>query len=173
MKQTISSDCKSLFWKVTANVRFGDDMKNTVIVVLCLLLASCVGSRDLAPDPIDKLVERLNASNGLWINGTSPIISLPADAEPSEVLAQAVKMVGFDQGHIKTYEILNVRQVELTNVPMGTVYSAALVQSNLGMKICLFRPQKNNQWWTRWYDVEKEEPNQSTGPYRKSSKIEQ
>ena len=134
-------------------------MKTFSITLLCLILVSCAGVKPTVSDPIDKLVTKLNASNGLWVNGVFPIIELPADAKPDEVLAVAVKMTGFDHGHVKTYEIRNVRQVELTNVPMGTPYSAALVQSDLGMKIFLFKPLKNNQWWTRFYDVPKKEQN--------------
>jgi hypothetical protein len=134
-------------------------MKCRLIILLCVVLASCAGNNIATPDPIDKLVGTLNASNGLWINGVFPIITLPVDATPEDVLAQAVKMVGFDQGHIKTYRILKIREVDLKNVPMGAAYSAALVQTDLGMKICLFKQLPNSRWWTRWYDVRNEEPN--------------
>lgn len=106
-------------------------------------------------DPIAALVRQLNATHGLWINGPSPIIRLPADAKPDAVLAQAVKMIGFDQGHIKTFTIQEIRQVQL-NTGNTETYSAALLQTDLGPKILLFKPENNNNWWTRFYDVPKD-----------------
>jgi hypothetical protein len=103
-------------------------------------------------DPIGTIVRKLNASNGLWINGLYPDIDLPRDAKPEAVLGQAVKMTGFDQGHIKTYEILETRHIQLNTGRMES-YSAAVIQSDLGRKIFLFKPEKNNRWWTRFYDV--------------------
>lgn len=130
-------------------------MKRIGIVLLCLALASCSGTKTIVPNPIDTLVQRLNATGGMWINGEYPDISLPSDAKPNEVLTQAVEMVGFDQGHIKTYQIQEIREVQLNT----ETYSAALVQSDLGKKIFLFKPERNNRWWTRFYDVEEEKPN--------------
>jgi len=130
-------------------------MKNIAIALLCLALASCAGTKATVSDPIDTLVQRLNATGGMWSNGEYPDISLPSDVKPDAVLAQAVKVTGFDRGHIKTYQIQEIRQV-----PLDTeTYSAALVQSDLGMKIFLFKPERNNRWWTRFYDVPKKKPN--------------
>lgn len=128
-------------------------MKQIVISLLCLVLTSCATTPPASPDPIDELAARLNASNGMWINGCYPIINLPPDAKPAEVLAQAVQMSGFDQGHIKTYAMQEIRQIQLNTGRMET-YSAALVQSDLGKKIFLFKPEKGNRWWTRFYDVQ-------------------
>jgi hypothetical protein len=115
-----------------------------IITLLCLILASCREDH-----PIDALVASLNESHGLWINGVYPDIDLPPDATPDEVIAQAIKKHGFDQGHIKTYTIQEIRQVQI-----GTeTYSAALLQSDLGRKILLFRPERHNQLWTRFYEV--------------------
>ena len=126
--------------------------------MLCLTLTSCAGTKTTVADPIDALVARLNATQGLWINGIFPIIELPADATADEVLAAAVKMTGFDQGHIKSFKIQSVRQVELMAAGKQT-FSVALVDSDLGQKIFMFKPEKNNRWWTRFYDVEEEEQN--------------
>ena len=131
-------------------------MKNIAITLFCLVLASCAGTKATVPDQIDALVERLNATRGMWINGEYPDISLPSDAKPNEVLDHAILMFGFDQGHIKTYQIQEIREVQLDT----ETYSAALVQSDLGKKVFLFKPERNNRWWTRFYDVEEEKPNQ-------------
>jgi hypothetical protein len=131
-------------------------MKRIATTLLCLALASCSGIEVTVPDPIDALAQRLNATGGMWMNGEYPDIGLPPDAKPNEVLTQAVKMVGFDQGHIKTYQIQEIREVQLDT----ETYSAALVQSNLGKKIFLFKAERNSRWWTRFYDVQEEKPNQ-------------
>jgi hypothetical protein len=130
-------------------------MKRIAITLLCLALASCSGSKTTVPDPIDALVQRLNATGGMGLNGEYPDISLPSDAKPNEVLTQAVKVFGFDQGHIQTYQIQNIRQVRLDT----EIYSAALVHSDLGKKIFLFKPERSNMWWTRFYDIEEEKQN--------------
>jgi len=133
-------------------------MKYIVIMTLCLALASCAGTKASVADPIDTLVAKLNATHGFWINGISPIIELPPDATSDQVLAAAIKMTGFDQGHIKSSQIQSVRQVELFAAGMQT-FSVALIDTDLGQKIFLFKPEKNNRWWTRFYDVEKEKQN--------------
>jgi hypothetical protein len=133
-------------------------MKPVGIMLLCLTLSSCAQIRSSHSDPIDALAQELNASNGLWINGLYPDISLPPDATPEDVLAQAAKMSGFDQGHIKTYHIREVRQVQLNTGQMEN-YSAALVESDLGTKILLFKHEGNNRWWTRFYAVPHDQHN--------------
>jgi hypothetical protein len=94
----------------------------------------------------------------MWVNGAYPIISLPEDAKPEAVLAQAFKMTGFDKGHIKTYRIREVRGVELTASGMKNCF-AVLVESDLGKKILLLRYQGKQRWWTRFYDAIPKEPN--------------
>ena len=136
-------------------------MKTVFVILMCVALTSCAATPPVGPDPIEQLAARLNASNGLWINGRYPIIELPPDAKPGEVLAQAVKMIGFDRGHIKTYAIQEVRSVQLNTGRMET-YSVALIQSDLGTKILIFKPEKNNHWWTRFYDVPNDKPNQAS-----------
>ncbi len=140
-------------------------MKNTPITLLFLILASFVGAKTAIADPIDNLVKKVNASYGEWLNGIVPRISLPPDAKPTEVIAEAVKQYGssnLPEGFIKTYQIREVRQVEI-NTELET-YSAALVQSKLGTKIFLFKPQKDNQWWVRFYDVPNDELRDTTVP---------
>jgi len=133
-------------------VWLGEDMKNIAITLLCCALVSCTGTKVTVADPIDALVKKLNASNGFWINGLYPNINFPRDAEPNEVIAQAVQQSGFDQGHIKSYQIQEIRQVQLST-GLTETFSAALMQSDLGTKILLFKPEENNRWWTRFYDV--------------------
>jgi len=128
--------------------------------LLCatMIFASCVGPKVATPDAIDALVTKINATQWMWINGIYPIIELPSDSTPDQVLTAAVKVTGFDQGHIKTYKIHDIREVQL-NTGQPETYSAALVESEFGPKIFLFKPEKNNRWWTRFYDVEEEKQN--------------
>lgn len=139
-------------------VLLGENMKKIAVSLLCLALTSCAGTRATVSDPIDSLVQRLNATRGMWINGTFPIIDLPPDATTDQVLAAAVKMTGFDQGHIKSFQIQEVRQLELIAAGRQT-FSAALIDSDLGKKIFLFKPTKGNQWWTRFYNIEEKKQN--------------
>ncbi len=104
-------------------------------------------------DPIDMLVQKLNVdTHGLWVNGLYPDIELPEDAKPEEVIAQAFKMIGFDKGHIKTYQVSKIRRVNL-NAHGWEKCSAAIIESDLGKKILLFKYEEKLRWWTRFYDV--------------------
>jgi hypothetical protein len=106
-------------------------------------------------DPIDALARELN-SHPLWPNGEAPNISLSSNATPKEVATRAVEMWGFDGGHIKTYQILEVRQIRLDAMP-GC--AAALIESDLGKKILLFRYEQHGKtglWWTRFYNAPEE-----------------
>ena len=132
-------------------------MNRMAIPLFCLVLVACTAAPPATPDPIDALVRELNASHGLWINGLYPIIELPPDAKPNEVLDQAIQLVGFDQGHIQSYRIQEVREVQLNTGQMET-FGAALIQTNLGPKIFVFKPEKENRWWTRFYDIPQENP---------------
>jgi hypothetical protein len=61
-------------------------------------------------------------------------------------------MTGFDQSHIKTYRIIEIRKVKIRG-SLPDDYSAALIDSDLGKKIVLFQYQGPDVgWWTRVYD---------------------
>lgn len=138
--------------------------------MLCLFLTSCTENKptqSLTPmtptvsDSINMLVQKLNSDiHGMWVNGEYPIIRLPADAKPEEVITQAVKMTGFDRGHIKTYRIREMRRVVKLNAHNMENCSAVLVNSDLGTKILLFRYEGKTGWWTRFYDVSYKKTNQ-------------
>lgn len=107
------------------------------------------------PDPIDLLAQKLNA-DGKWSNGFYPDIFLPPEATPEAILAQALKMTGVDQGHAKTYKIIQIRQLQLNDEPTKT-YSAALVESDQGTQILLFW-HEGKGWLTRFFDVPQAAP---------------
>ena len=120
-------------------------MKKIVAILAILHLIGCS-----TPDPISTLSQRLNESGGLWVNGLFPNIDLPPTATLTEVLNQAIKYSGFDEGHINKYKIITVRHVTL-NDGMNNEYTAALIDSDLGQKIFLMRYMRNT-WWTRFFN---------------------
>jgi hypothetical protein len=122
------------------------------IIVLTFVVPISSASQPIA-DPIDRIVQKLNTDkHDLWANGAYPVISFPANAKPETVIAQAVKMTGFDNGHIKTYKIVKIRRAKLNAHNMRNC-SAALIESDLGTKVILFRYNNKSSWWTRFYDV--------------------
>src|SRR6266496_2889907 len=117
-------------------------MRAPLFIVVMALLTGCATARD----QIDYLVADLSATRGMWINGVSPIIHLPENASPKQVLDQVFQMTGFDRGHVKHYKILKVRRVHID----GGLYTAALVETDLGKKIVLFSAGGR---WSRVYDT--------------------
>lgn len=99
-------------------------------------------------DPIDRLVSRLAASHGLWVNGCYPTLDLPASATPDEVLTRMFERIGFDQGHVKRYQILASRVV---TIPGSGDYTALTVDTDMGRKIVLIQ-RESAEWWTRVFD---------------------
>ena len=121
-------------------------MKRYIAAIgLCVFLLGAKGA-----DPIDALVARLNADS-LWVNGQVPIITLPATAKHREVIAAYFAAVSFDPGRVKRHKILSIRKVVLKN-SYASDYFAALVETDLGKKIVLFRRDRTS-WWTRSYEI--------------------
>ena len=119
-------------------------MSSTRLLLLTLLVYGLTASA--ATDPIDRLVSSL-PSNGLWINGLFPKITLPDTANPSQVVAACMV-----NAHIERYSILAVRNVTIAGV--SERYVAALVDSNVGQKVVLLRYSSPDiGWWTRVYDA--------------------
>lgn len=114
------------------------------------------------PDPIDQLVAKLSATDGLgsWVNGSFPVIRLPETATPEQILEQVFKFTGFDKGHVKDFKILQSRNVQIT----GGSYTAAEVQTDLGKKIVLFTA---GGAWSRVYDAN--EPAKAEAPLSKEA----
>jgi hypothetical protein len=130
-------------------------MKKTLTALSYLFLALFMGCM-ASHDPIKMLVKKLNATNGMWGNGKFSQILLPKNAKPEEVVAQAIKYK-----RINTYQVREMRKVEI-NVSAGMIKpcTAVLVDSNLGTKILLFSYELNELWWSRWYDIPENKPNQ-------------
>jgi hypothetical protein len=132
--------------------------------VLAIALVGFRVQAGLATNSIDLLAQRLNSSNGLWVNGTYPIISLSSNATPQEVLDAAAYARSWDAG---SYRIVEIRRVELRDSPRSFRMrdtsevvepgkpTAVLIESDSGPKILLCYYQTNGLWWTRFFDVPK------------------
>ena len=130
-------------------------MRSIYLSIFAALLTGCAAapeshtrastSQVLTTDPIDQLVTKLSSEH-LWQNGASPILDLPETASTEQVVKKVFEMTGFDRGHVKSYTILKVREVQI----QGGLFSAALVQTDIGEKIVLFT---KGGGWSRVYDI--------------------
>jgi hypothetical protein len=122
-------------------------------VCILSLIAVAFAEHEVAMDPIDEIGQKLNSDKtGLWVNGVFPAINLPADVKADTVIKEAITKVGFDKGYIKTFKIVEVRQLRLDALGMQNC-SAALIETDLGTKVLLFKYDKNSSWWTRFFDI--------------------
>ncbi len=75
-------------------------MRLVFLSLVELLLSGCASTSD----PVDRLVTRLSASHGLWLNGVSPILELPATASTEQVVSRVFQMTDFDHGHVTRWK---------------------------------------------------------------------
>lgn len=106
---------------------------------------------DVVPSPIERLAARLSA-DPLWQNGIAPIIALPQTASTEQVVSKVFEMISFDQGKVTKHRILEAKRVRIKG-GLPDHYTAALIETNLGEKIVLFRHEGGAiGWWSRVYD---------------------
>jgi hypothetical protein len=118
--------------------------------IFAALLVGCAPK----PDPIDFLVKDLSSSS-LWDNGIFPMLGLPETASIEQVVSETFKKTGFDKGQVTSFKILRVRQVHIHG-SLPDLYTAVLVQTDLGEKIVLLKYQGDAAgWWSRVYDANK------------------
>jgi hypothetical protein len=91
--------------------------------------------------------------HGQWNHGPFPKLGLTATASTEEVVARVFQMTGFDNGHVSTHKILETRKVQIKDsLPPDAVYTAVLVETDLGRKIVLLRYESSAVgWWSRVY----------------------
>ena len=99
-----------------------------------------------AADEIDDVVAKLSATHGLWVNGLYPTLDLPRTATAEQVLTRMFERISFDRGKVTEFKLVQLRTIQLDQAPM----QAALVDTNQGRKVVLFRWEKSG-WWSRTY----------------------
>jgi hypothetical protein len=124
-------------------------MRSIFFVVIAAVLVGCATTRNpVDHDPIDQLVTNLSASHGLWRRSSPPVIKLPATASTKEVVAKAL------EGQVASCKILKGRPVLVQGTLPELTYTAALVQTNVGKKIVIFRYEEEAAGWRTWiFDV--------------------
>jgi hypothetical protein len=105
-------------------------------------------------DPIERLIGRLSDSYGLWRNGVFPVLGLSSIASTQKLISRVFEMTGFDRGRVTQHQILETRQVSIPG-DLPDIYTAVLVDTNLGKKIVLMKFEgPAGGWWSRVYDAE-------------------
>jgi hypothetical protein len=135
-------------------------VQKAVLVVLSVLAASCrlpapessADAGNVGPDPIVALVERLSADrSGDWVNGLYPRLDLPATATVEAVFDRMFQRSPFNEGFVSDYTIVETRPVVIEGL-RPEPYTAAIVDTNFGRRIVLFRRERLD-WWTRIYEI--------------------
>ena len=128
-------------------------MKVITAIVICFGCVTCLRANVTIPDPIDRLVKKLDATNGMWVNGFDPVLDLSSDAKPEEVLATTMrtKMFKLNSG-IKWYRIREIRKVKITS-NSEEPFTALLLNTDVGLRIFFFRFEGNHNWCVRLFDV--------------------
>jgi hypothetical protein len=135
-------------------------VQRAVLVVLSVLAVSCTppapeGAADsgsVGPDPIVALVERLSADrSGEWVSGLYPRLDLPATATVKAVFDRMFQRSPFNEGNVSHYTIVEMRPVVIEGL-RPEPYTAAIVDTNFGRRIVLFRRERLD-WWTRIYEI--------------------
>ena len=101
---------------------------------------------DAATDPIAHLAVTLSATYGLWVNGMSPIILLPKNATPDQLVHEALKpIVRFEH-----YKMLRIEKVEEVKIDTGfpdSTYTGVLIHGDPSDKIVLLHYVNEKVGW--------------------------
>jgi hypothetical protein len=124
-------------------------MRSTFIAIVAALLVGC----KTTPDPIEHFVTNYAASSGVWIR------DLSAEAKSEQVIKQTFARMGYgtSSGEIRQetiYKISRIRRVQV-HIPgsLPGIYTEALVETELGARIILFRYEgPKDGWWSQvWF----------------------
>ena len=113
-----------------------------------MLLLACLSLGWSQGDPVEALVKRLSATHGLWINGLSPTLDLPATASPEEVVGQVFQRVSFAQGRIKKHSIVRVSEVTIVGGAPDP-YPILVLHYLMRPKRVFILSQNFSGWWSR------------------------
>lgn len=109
-------------------------------------------AKEKEADPIEALAAELGKSHGMWTNGSSPVLELPADAPVEEVVAEFFRKVSYEQGPVTTQTIQQTRSVRIADAASNDEYTAVLLDTNLGRKILLLQYSPAIGWWSKIFD---------------------
>jgi len=121
-----------------------------LFLLLSLLLASFANAQPVA-DPISHLVNRLQGSGGLWVNGVSPLLPYPESIKPEYLVGKILQ--SYDWAGDRPFRILEQREVTID----ATAYQALLLETAGGQKILLLRYQPGHDWWSKLLDASDQE----------------
>jgi hypothetical protein len=110
----------------------------------------------LVPNAIDQLVTNLSATHGMWRNGLTNVIKLPATASPEELIQKCFEM-GSINGQLPRYHIIMLRQVHIPSDGMESdLCTAAQIYLDIGQDIfqkIVILKYMGGGWWTRNHDA--------------------
>ena len=139
-------------------------MRAVFLLLICGWLVGCVTAtkpQAKLSDPVDQLVAKLS-SDELWMNGYFNAIDLPPSASAESVLTEFYQYRGqkehvthlFPKLFVATYQIIEIRQVQIGSTLGDKNFIAVLVDTNLGKKIVLLQYEnQNSKWWSRSSDA--------------------
>ncbi|MDB6037127.1 MAG: hypothetical protein JWM99_968 [Verrucomicrobiales bacterium] len=117
--------------------------------MVVLLLGGC-GSKI---DPMDRVLTELSDLHGTWATGSFPHLHLAANATTDQVVSSVFQSTPLDLGPVTEHRILEVRHLVLRGDRSG-VYTAALVDTDFGVKIVLMKyAGPTVGWWSHVYDA--------------------
>ena len=132
-------------------------MRLIFLTTIASFFLGCRTTPEAIPDPIDRLVTELSAPHPAslygepWQNGMFPIINLPGNASPEEVVARVIP------GQADRLKLLEIRHVSIGNVAPGltsAAFIAVLVKENGGKKIVILSYEGDRTgWWSQVHDV--------------------
>ena len=127
---------------------FGPALNATFKEEMLQLLSSDLGNERMSP--IESLTRSLNQTGGMWINGLSPSLDLPQTATGDEVLLRIIAENRLG-ANIRTLELRKDWPIQVA-ASGGDHFTAALVETNSGKRIILFR-WEGNTWWSRVFEL--------------------
>jgi predicted Ser/Thr protein kinase len=127
---------------------FGPALNATFKEEMLQLLSSDLGNERMSP--IESLTRSLNQTGGMWINGLSPSLDLPQTATGDEVLLRIIAENRLGT-NVRTLELRKDWPIQVA-ASGGDHFTAALVETNSGKRIILFR-WEGNTWWSRVFEL--------------------
>jgi type II secretory pathway component GspD/PulD (secretin) len=128
-----------------------DDKRASVTFNDALPITRVVEPQTADGDLLDQFVANLT-TNTLWMNGVFSTTDLPSTTPVELILKLALEKDQPNIGQVTNYTILKTRQVHFSS--SNDERTAALVQTNVGKKIVLFKYRGPAiGWWMRVYDA--------------------